>query len=151
MAQGVEGLHRLDAVNGAFGSIPDQRPELGERCDRLGAAARGDYHLTLRGRGAGITIDTGAPAVEGIGRVGLLCLALALLGASGLSTILGEIRLYHQRIRLGGALHGFGQNSINDLKAHEPSARTVADPDWNEKFRRGMVRTAILLARPTAP
>ena len=36
------------------------------------------------------------------------------------------------------------------VKAHEPAARAVIDPDRPEKFRRGMVRTAILLARPTA-
>ena len=34
------------------------------------------------------------------------------------------------------------------VKAHDPAARAVTDPDRNEKFRRGMVRTAILLARP---
>ena len=37
------------------------------------------------------------------------------------------------------------------VKAHDPAARAVIDPDRSEKFRRGMVRTAILLARPTAP
>ena len=37
------------------------------------------------------------------------------------------------------------------VKAHEPAARAVIDPDRPEKFRRGMVRTAILLARPEAP
>ena len=31
------------------------------------------------------------------------------------------------------------------VKAYEPAARTVIDPDRNEKFQRGMVRTAILL------
>ena len=37
------------------------------------------------------------------------------------------------------------------VKDHEPARKAVADPDRPEKFRRGMVRTAILLARPTAP
>ena len=36
------------------------------------------------------------------------------------------------------------------VKAHEPARATVADPDRPEKYRRGMVRTAILLARPVA-
>jgi hypothetical protein len=37
------------------------------------------------------------------------------------------------------------------VQAHLPSKAAVADPDRNEKFRRGMVRIAILLARPVAP
>jgi hypothetical protein len=37
------------------------------------------------------------------------------------------------------------------VKEHAPAANAVADPDRTEKFRRGMVRTAILRARPTAP
>ena len=31
------------------------------------------------------------------------------------------------------------------VKAHEPARAVVADPDRMEKYRRGMVRTAILL------
>ena len=31
------------------------------------------------------------------------------------------------------------------VKAHEPARKAVADPDRTVKFRRGMVRTAILL------
>ncbi|MGV7034828.1 hypothetical protein [Methylobacterium symbioticum] len=34
------------------------------------------------------------------------------------------------------------------VKAHQPSAAALADPDRPEKFRRTMARTAILLARP---
>ncbi|TXM65639.1 hypothetical protein FV226_24700 [Methylobacterium sp. WL12] len=37
------------------------------------------------------------------------------------------------------------------VKAHEPAARAVADQDRTEKFRRGMVRTAILLGCTVAP
>ena len=37
------------------------------------------------------------------------------------------------------------------VKDHEPARKAVGNPDWTEKYRRGMVRTAILLARPTAP
>lgn len=37
------------------------------------------------------------------------------------------------------------------VKAHEPARIAVTDSDRSEKFRRGMVRTAILLARPVAP
>ncbi|MCJ2108480.1 hypothetical protein MKK70_24530 [Methylobacterium sp. E-041] len=34
------------------------------------------------------------------------------------------------------------------VKAYEPARKAVADPDAGEKFRRGMVRTVIPLARP---
>ena len=34
------------------------------------------------------------------------------------------------------------------VKAHDPAACAFTNPDRSEKFRRGMVRTAILLARP---
>ena len=37
------------------------------------------------------------------------------------------------------------------VKAHEPARAAVADPDRSEKFRRGMVRTAILLGPTEAP
>ena len=37
------------------------------------------------------------------------------------------------------------------VKAHEPARAAVADPERTEKFRRGMVRTAILLGRMEAP
>lgn len=37
------------------------------------------------------------------------------------------------------------------VKDHEPSRKAIAEPGASETFRRGMVRTAILLARPTAP
>ncbi|MCJ2106892.1 hypothetical protein MKK70_16210 [Methylobacterium sp. E-041] len=37
------------------------------------------------------------------------------------------------------------------VKDHEPSRKAVAEPGASGNFRRGMVRTAILLARPTAP
>lgn len=37
------------------------------------------------------------------------------------------------------------------VKAHEPARAAVADPERTEKYRRGMVRTAILLARPVEP
>ena len=36
------------------------------------------------------------------------------------------------------------------VKAHEPARAAVADPERTEKFRRGMVRTAILLGRMEA-
>ncbi|MCJ2112987.1 hypothetical protein MKK64_17540 [Methylobacterium sp. E-025] len=36
------------------------------------------------------------------------------------------------------------------VKDHEPSRKAVAEPGAFETFRRGMVRTAILLARPAA-
>lgn len=37
------------------------------------------------------------------------------------------------------------------VKDHEPSRKAVAEPGASETFRRGMVRTAILLARSVAP
>ncbi|GJD47264.1 hypothetical protein AFCDBAGC_5157 [Methylobacterium cerastii] len=37
------------------------------------------------------------------------------------------------------------------VKAYEPARAAVADPDRTEKFRRGMVRTAILLGPTEAP
>ena len=46
---------------------------------------------------------------------------------------------------------GHTLDSAATVKAYEPAARAVFDPDRNEKFRRGMVRTAILLARPVVP
>jgi hypothetical protein len=36
------------------------------------------------------------------------------------------------------------------VKEHEPSRKAVADPDRTENYHRGMVRTAILLARQVA-
>ncbi|MCJ2039864.1 hypothetical protein MKK55_13085 [Methylobacterium sp. J-059] len=36
------------------------------------------------------------------------------------------------------------------VKEREPSRKAVAEPGASEAFRRGMVRTAILLARPLA-
>ncbi|TXN60173.1 hypothetical protein [Methylobacterium sp. WL6] len=37
------------------------------------------------------------------------------------------------------------------VKALEPAKAAIADPTQGEKYQRGMVRTAILLACPTAP
>lgn len=34
------------------------------------------------------------------------------------------------------------------VKAHPPSAVALTDPDRTDKFKRSMIRTAILLARP---
>lgn len=46
---------------------------------------------------------------------------------------------------------GHALDPATAVKAHKPAARAVTDPDRNDKFRRGMIRTAILLARPVAP
>ncbi|MCJ2042891.1 hypothetical protein MKK55_28670 [Methylobacterium sp. J-059] len=36
------------------------------------------------------------------------------------------------------------------VKDHEPSRKAVANPEAGDQYRSGMVRTAILLARPVA-
>ncbi|MFK5599927.1 hypothetical protein ACFZ8E_23460 [Methylobacterium sp. HMF5984] len=45
---------------------------------------------------------------------------------------------------------GYTVDPAAAVKDYEPSRRSVAEPDASETFRRGMVRTAILLARPAA-
>ena len=40
---------------------------------------------------------------------------------------------------------GHTMDPAASVKAYKPARATVADPDRTEKFRRGMVRTAILL------
>ena len=46
---------------------------------------------------------------------------------------------------------GHTLDSAAAVEAHEPAARAVADQDLTEKFRRGMVRTAIMLGCTVAP
>ncbi|TXN81455.1 hypothetical protein [Methylobacterium sp. WL8] len=42
-------------------------------------------------------------------------------------------------------------NPAAAVKDHEPARKAVGNPEAGDKYRSSMVRTAILLARPTVP
>ncbi|GJD47026.1 hypothetical protein AFCDBAGC_4911 [Methylobacterium cerastii] len=46
---------------------------------------------------------------------------------------------------------GHSLDLANAVRVHQPAKAAVAHPDRNEKFRRGMVRTAILMGCIEAP
>ena len=53
-------------------------------------------------------------------------------------------------VRLFRFASGHSLDLAAAVRAHDPAARAVADTDRSETYRRSMVRTAVLLARPTA-
>ena len=46
---------------------------------------------------------------------------------------------------------GHNLDLADAIRRHQPARGAVAHPDRSDKFRRKMVRTAILLARPEVP